>query len=84
MKRLKVKRICNFDGCFTIKSVGSRGGLCLLWKGQNLVSIKSFSRNHIDAEVDGNGRRWRFTGVYGYPEAGQKSLTWELTVAFRG
>lgn len=36
----------------------------------------SFSNNHIDALITmEDGVSWRFTGLYGYPEADNKSKT---------
>lgn len=48
----------------------SRGDLSLCWKQGCLVSLLSFSMNHIDVliEDDSDGNRWRFTGIYGFPE----------------
>lgn len=74
----ELKTSCKFDGCFTVNSVGASGGLCLLWKDKDLVSINSYSNNHIDSTIKWNGRIWRFSGVYGYPEAGNKHQTWNL------
>lgn len=74
----RIKNACKFEGCFTVNSSGAKGGLCLLWKEKEMVSITSFSNNHIDCAVKWNGINWRFTGLYGFPEKGQKSLTWDL------
>lgn len=38
----RIKRNGNFLGCFAVKSIGSKGGLCLLWKAKvDLRVIKS-------------------------------------------
>ncbi|KAA3481168.1 reverse transcriptase [Gossypium australe] len=44
--------------------MGSRGGLSLGWRGNSLISLKSFSSYHIDVEVQDNecGTKWRLTG----------------------
>lgn len=39
-----------------------------------MVTIRSYSSNHIDCDIKWNSFTWRFTGVYGYPETGQKKL----------
>lgn len=71
----KIKLVCKFDGCFTVKSEGSRSGLCPLWKDQNIVFIQSFSNNHIDSIIVWSGKIWRFSNIYGWPEWGQKNKT---------
>ncbi|KAH9801140.1 hypothetical protein KPL71_000911 [Citrus sinensis] len=68
-----------FDNCFAVSCSGRGGGLALLWNEETCVQIKSFSKHHIDAEVQmANGRQMRCTGVYGHPEMGQKQHTWTL------
>lgn len=49
-----------------------------MWKEQNLVTVKSFSKNHIDLEINSKGKIWRFTGIYGHPKTNNKHLTWDL------
>ena len=69
----------NFDSCFAVSCSGRGGVLALLWNEETCVQIKSFSKHHIDAEVQmANGRQMRCTGVYGHPEMGQKQHTWTL------
>lgn len=42
-----------------------------MWKDDLDVSNKSYSKDHIDADVVCKNDRhtWRFTGFYGHPEA---------------
>lgn len=47
----KIKVSCKFEGCLMVKSNGVSGGLCLLWKDSEMVGIRSYSNNHIDAQV---------------------------------
>ncbi|KAL8517456.1 hypothetical protein ACS0TY_015628 [Phlomoides rotata] len=47
------------------------GGLGFLWKVDCQVMLKSFSFNHIDVEI-GEVDVWRLTGIYGFPEDGNK------------
>ena len=55
------------------------GGLALLWRNSVQIDVYSPSLNHIDVIVDkGKENSWRFTGVYGMPEASRKSETWDL------
>ncbi|KAA3473246.1 reverse transcriptase [Gossypium australe] len=66
----KVRRNCGFMNGFDIEAEGSRGGLCLAWKEDIKVTLRSFSRNHIDV--------MRFTGFYGSLYANCKNDTWAL------
>lgn len=40
-----------FDGCLVVDSVGRSGGLALMWKMEIQVTVKSFSKYHIDAKI---------------------------------
>ncbi|KAA3483062.1 reverse transcriptase [Gossypium australe] len=67
MKR--VRRRCGFFNGIDLAAEGSRGGLSLGWNGGQLVNLKSFSKNHIDMEIqEEENPRWWFTGFYGNPE----------------
>ncbi|MBA0843769.1 hypothetical protein Goarm_000929, partial [Gossypium armourianum] len=48
-----------------------RSGLSLGWKEDLLVSLKSYSINHIDVNIEESGGlpKWRLTGFYGAPKA---------------
>ncbi|CAL1410909.1 unnamed protein product [Linum trigynum] len=65
------------DG-FGVGSTGRAGGLMVLWKPEVKVEIKGYSSNHIDMKVTDEGKEWRLTGVYGWPEQGNKPRTWNL------
>lgn len=49
----------------------------MLWDDSLNFSLLSFSANHIDMKVveDQGSRRWRLTGIYGWPEDSNKYLT---------
>ena len=67
MEHLRFK--LNFDYCFSVDSRGSSGGLCVLWKDEIKLCLRSYSQNHIDFDV-GNSTdvcSWRFTAFYGFP-----------------
>ncbi|KAA3464886.1 reverse transcriptase [Gossypium australe] len=68
----KVRRRCGFFNGIDVPAEGSRGGLSLGWNGGHLVTLKSFSKNHIDVEIQEEEGKpcWRFTGFYGAPEKG--------------
>lgn len=70
-----IKRCGNFFGCFAVKSLGSKGGLCLLWKDEVDLRVSSYSRNDIDSVTTLEGKQWRFTGIYGFPEGDKKWMT---------
>ncbi|XP_073120041.1 uncharacterized protein [Henckelia pumila] len=70
--------LLGFKGCFSVDSLGRSGGLSILWKDPIAVCIKSFSQGHIDCVIQHDTKRWRFTGVYGNPDASLRYLTWEL------
>ncbi|KAA3474146.1 reverse transcriptase [Gossypium australe] len=59
---------------------GSKGGLSLGWNGNSLISLKSYSPFHIDADVNDcdNGVKWRLTGFYGNPIERLRSMSWDL------
>uniref|UniRef100_A0A8R7UQ88 Endonuclease/exonuclease/phosphatase family protein n=1 Tax=Triticum urartu TaxID=4572 RepID=A0A8R7UQ88_TRIUA len=64
-----------------VKSEGLSGGLVLFWNNDSVVSLKSFSRTHIDVFVQNEslgGGEWRFTGFYGEPVRTRRKLSWDL------
>ncbi|XP_042962657.1 uncharacterized protein LOC122296930 [Carya illinoinensis] len=75
-----VRRALKFDGCFAIDSMGSSGGIALLWKVDWNVRIISYTRCHISASVkEGvNGHKWQFTGFYGHPKTAKRKTSWQL------
>ncbi|KAG8493308.1 hypothetical protein CXB51_010696 [Gossypium anomalum] len=75
-----VRRSCGFLNGIDIEAEGSRGGLCLAWKEDIIVILRSFSKNHIDAMVKekNTNEEWRFTGFYGSPYVNNKNDSWNL------
>ena len=67
LKRNKKKLI--FEGLFYVERVNNEGGLVLLWKDKNMVSLLGYSKFFIDVairiDVETN---WRQTGFYGIPD----------------
>ncbi|KAL1105033.1 hypothetical protein V6Z11_D04G106700 [Gossypium hirsutum] len=59
---------------------GTRGGLCLAWRNDVNISLKNFSKRHIDVVVHDNEREviWRFTGFYGTPYAQDREDSWAI------
>lgn len=59
----------SYGGCFLVEAQGHSGGLALIQKTENIVEIKSFSKNHIDAVISLEVmERWRLSGIYGEPK----------------
>lgn len=61
-------------------AIGRSGGLALLWEKNVSVTILSFSKNHIDANIQlpDSYIIWRFTGFYGEPDTSYRKRTWRL------
>ncbi|KAA3475505.1 reverse transcriptase [Gossypium australe] len=76
----KARRSCGFNYGIDIEAEGSRGGLCLAWKSVNMVTLRSYSKWHIDVLVrEGcTQQEWRFTGFYGSPYLKDKNFVWNL------
>ncbi|KAH1096965.1 hypothetical protein J1N35_013886 [Gossypium stocksii] len=76
----RVRRSCGFQNGIDVESEGTRGGLSLAWKGDAGVTLRTFSKRHIDVIVDDNetGVKWRYTGFYGSPYAQKRNEAWRL------
>ncbi|KAL0433610.1 UNVERIFIED_CONTAM: hypothetical protein Slati_2695300 [Sesamum latifolium] len=64
----------------SVEANGKSGGLALLWNRSFQVCIQSYSRRHIDASISSDEieQTWRFTGIFGDPEATKRRHTWDL------
>ncbi|KAA3463112.1 reverse transcriptase [Gossypium australe] len=76
----KVRRRCGFENGFEVVAEGSRGGLCMAWKKDITVRLRSFSKWHIDVLVkeENVNEEWRYTGFYGSPYVKDKIFVWNL------
>ncbi|KAA3471909.1 reverse transcriptase [Gossypium australe] len=76
----KIMRRCGFFNGVDIPADGTRGGLSIGRNGSHLVSLNSFSKNHIDVKIqeEEDNPRWRFTGFYGAPNVREKVEIWDL------
>ncbi|MBA0599618.1 hypothetical protein Gorai_005829, partial [Gossypium raimondii] len=65
-----IKRKCGFQNGIDVDSDGRSGGLSMGWNNNGKVSIRSFSRRHINIMIDKylEEKAWRCTGFYGAPE----------------
>ncbi|KAH1129333.1 hypothetical protein J1N35_000711 [Gossypium stocksii] len=85
-KRLVLEKVPNFQMTESIMGKrkfleeGSKGGMCLAWKEDISVTLRSFSKWHIDVVIKESGvkEEWRFTGFYGSPYVINKNLSWNL------
>lgn len=61
-----VRRKCYFNNGIDVDVDGTTGGLSLAWNGNDLVQLRSFSKNQIDVEImmDDRDRRWWFMSFY--------------------
>ncbi|GMI87829.1 hypothetical protein HRI_002452200 [Hibiscus trionum] len=77
---LKVRKKCGFPNGIDVGSRGRSGGLCLAWRNDCQISLRSFYDRHIDFMIsdDGEGRSRRCTGFYGAPEEQNRCESWNL------
>lgn len=76
----RIKNQCGMNACFGVDAVGTKGGLAMMWKEEITLSLRSFSQNHIDmnVETDNESDSWRITGFYGEPVTHLRDRTWNL------
>lgn len=62
-----MQRRCGFTSEADVSGTSSCGGLCLAWKGSILVTLWTFSINHIDVTLKEcvESDDWRFTRFCG-------------------
>ena len=76
-----IKTQLGFEVMVVVENEGHRGGLALLWKTKNTVSLLSFSRNFIDMVVKfPNLPVWWMTGLYGCPERRRRKESWDILI----
>ena len=85
---VQVKEVCRrlkLDNSFAVDRIGKSGGLALIWSSDINVRITSYSRHHIDMQVQkAYGKLWKCTGIYRHPETKQKKHTWTLLKRLAG
>lgn len=58
-----------FDGCFSVDSIGHSGGIGILWRTGAQVSLVNYAQNNVNMDVtDPVHGRFRLTAFYGFPE----------------
>lgn len=71
VKRMeKIRKQCGFFNGIDIGTDGSKRGLFLGWKTNDVITLCSYSNSHIDVEVydENDNNKCRLTGFYGHPE----------------
>ncbi|KAL0427901.1 UNVERIFIED_CONTAM: hypothetical protein Slati_2964900 [Sesamum latifolium] len=65
---------------YSSRCEGKSGGLILLWRKDANLVIQLFSSGHIDTSIASKTGEvgWRFTGIYGQPNAARRGETWQL------
>lgn len=76
----KIKGKIGASCCFTIGSIGKKGGLALLWFDGTEFEIVNYSNYHIYSKIreDLKGLDWFLTGFYGMPKTGKRSDSFHL------
>ncbi|XP_019172758.1 PREDICTED: uncharacterized protein LOC109168171 [Ipomoea nil] len=74
----RIRVTFGYEGLFYVDNDGLSGGMALLWKKNNTVSLLSYSQSHIDVEVSLFNKLWRMTCLYGIPEQNRREETWDL------
>ncbi|XP_042964610.1 uncharacterized protein LOC122298825 [Carya illinoinensis] len=80
-----VKQLIKFDNCLVVDSVGSSGGLAMMWKNSLEVQLINFTRWHISVMVTDKRHNapWMLTGFYGHPVTSQRKISWNLLGALK-
>lgn len=64
---------------FVVDCQGQGGGLAMLWRNKDDLTVQSYSNNHVDAIVNVQGwNQFRLTGLYGEPDRSKRQSTWNL------
>ncbi|MFQ6645218.1 hypothetical protein Gotur_020591 [Gossypium turneri] len=75
-----IKRKCGFQNGIDVDSDGRSGGLSMGWNNNCKVSIRSFSRRHINIMIDKvlEEKAWRCIGFCGAPEENLREVSRNL------
>ena len=77
LDQLKIQ--LGYIGLFVVEMVGRSGGLALFWKPNYKVQLLKFGKTFIDVSVaNTEGKQWRVTGFYGFPESSRRRESWNL------
>lgn len=75
-----IKHRIGFPNAFFVNPVGSKGGLVMFWRYDDLVEVVNYSNYYIHVNIlDTNLKtHWFLTGFYGIPETHKRTDSWEL------
>lgn len=48
----QIRRRCGFLNGIEVDATGSRGGLCMAWRGDISIRLQSYSKSHIDVLIE--------------------------------
>jgi hypothetical protein len=70
---------------FLVVPIGRSGGLALLWRDLNEVTIVNYSRRHINATVLSQTQKtkWKLMGFYGHLDPTKRHEAWNLLKKFK-
>ncbi|XP_074342861.1 uncharacterized protein LOC141680570 [Apium graveolens] len=69
----------DFEGSIVVESQGHNGGIALIWRNRNEVTLQTYNKNHIDVKVrNKDDVEFRVTGLYGEPDRRKRDETWSL------
>lgn len=71
-----VKCFLNFDNKLVVKSNGSSGGLCMMWKNGIHIKEIDFNKNLIVIKVSDSVIDWLLVGFYGPSYYTKKKEAW--------
>ncbi|KAF5458321.1 hypothetical protein F2P56_022356 [Juglans regia] len=79
--RMEILKVQLGFPCFlTVGSIGRSGGLCLFWRQEVSLVLKSYSQFHFDVVASDpiSGVSWRLSTIYRHPEINLRRDTWAL------
>jgi exonuclease III len=78
MERIRIK--LGMPGMFLVDPVGKSGGLAMMWRDVDDVTIENYSRRHINAMIYSQTAKqtWKLTGFYGHPNPARRHEAWSL------
>lgn len=89
MHEKNMKNVCKklgFMNDFDVSVDSSKGGLSMAWKVNNVISLKSYSMNHINVNIleEYSNIQWRLIGFYEGPYARRREEYWQILKSLHG
>lgn len=74
-----LRRKLGFADAFAMDCTGHSGGVAVLWRNSNSISVSNFNNNFITVKViENNVAVWRLSSFYSYPERSRQKASWDL------